>query len=222
MSPFGRVGGTMTNIASLPHVTLHFFGTARPSAIRLFVVTVVSMTFASAFGVPVAFASGSDVINDCVAVTMKPHYSAEDYRDALENMPSDIDEYSSCRAQIVAAQQLDAGDLGAAATGGSVSPDSGASAFDGDATDGPAPVAGQAADGAPAGTSPQIDVKAFDDVSPNEFGAFTQPVSGPPVAEAQERPLVPIAIAFAVIVATGARMLVRWGGRRETRATTSS
>lgn len=52
-----------------------------------------------------AQASGIAVLRDCQAHgTLRGHYSQKDYRDALANMPADLDEYSDCRSVIETAQ----------------------------------------------------------------------------------------------------------------------
>lgn len=55
--------------------------------------------------VPVAQASGIAVLRDCQAHGALTHkYSQADYREALANMPADLDEYSDCRSVIETAQ----------------------------------------------------------------------------------------------------------------------
>ena len=45
-----------------------------------------------------AFASGSAVIRDCTDDgRLQGHYSQRDLRDALDSIPSDVDEYTNCR-----------------------------------------------------------------------------------------------------------------------------
>jgi hypothetical protein len=51
------------------------------------------------------FASGGDVIKDCVQNgRLTRTYTQQEYRDALANIPSDVDEYTNCRALIRRAQ----------------------------------------------------------------------------------------------------------------------
>jgi hypothetical protein len=60
-----------------------------------------------------AHASGRAVIRDCTDDGKLEHtYSQKDYRDALANLPTDVDEYTDCRDVIRKAQ------LGGAAGGG--------------------------------------------------------------------------------------------------------
>lgn len=52
-----------------------------------------------------AQASGLAVLRDCQAHgALTHHYSQQDYRDALANMPADLEEYSDCRSVIETAQ----------------------------------------------------------------------------------------------------------------------
>jgi hypothetical protein len=52
-----------------------------------------------------AFASAGDVIRDCSADgTLNRHYSQSELTGALDNLPSDIDEYTDCRSVIRRAQ----------------------------------------------------------------------------------------------------------------------
>ena len=60
-----------------------------------------------------ALASGQAVIKDCVRNgRLTKQYSQQEYRDALANMPTDVDEYTDCRDIIRRAQ------LGLGGTGG--------------------------------------------------------------------------------------------------------
>jgi hypothetical protein len=52
-----------------------------------------------------AWASGDAVIKDCTDDgAIQGHYSQKDYRDALNNLPTDVDEYTDCRDVINRAQ----------------------------------------------------------------------------------------------------------------------
>jgi hypothetical protein len=80
-----------------------------------------------------AWASGDAVIKDCTDDgVIQGHYSQQDYKDALNNLPTDVDEYTDCRDVIKRAQ------LGG--TGGSGGPG--------------APGGGGTAGGTPAGGDP--------------------------------------------------------------------
>jgi hypothetical protein len=60
-----------------------------------------------------AWASGNAVIKDCTDDgVIQGHYSQKDYKDALNNLPTDVDEYTNCRDVIKRAQ------LGATGGGG--------------------------------------------------------------------------------------------------------
>src|SRR4051812_1647046 len=61
---------------------------------RLFPLLIVLFLLPTA----VAFANGDKVIRDCTDDgRLQGHYSQKDLRDALNSMPSDIDEYTDCR-----------------------------------------------------------------------------------------------------------------------------
>jgi hypothetical protein len=53
----------------------------------------------------VALADSDQVLEDCQDGRIDKKYSAKDLRDALEDMPADLDEYTSCREVIRSAQQ---------------------------------------------------------------------------------------------------------------------
>lgn len=76
---------------------------------------------------PVTWASGVDVIRDCTADgRIDERHGPQDYADALSSLPSDVDEYTDCRAVISAARRNppqpsgpgDGGSGGGAASGG--------------------------------------------------------------------------------------------------------
>jgi hypothetical protein len=88
--------------------------------LRLRIATVLAL--AAALALPaLAQASGSAVIKDCNdhgALTRK--YSQQDYSEALAHMPTDVDEYTDCRAIIRRAQLAGgSGGGGGGGTGGS-------------------------------------------------------------------------------------------------------
>jgi hypothetical protein len=57
----------------------------------------------------VAAASGADVIEDCTQHgTLTKRYSQKDYRQALADLPADVDEYGDCRNIIQNAELADA------------------------------------------------------------------------------------------------------------------
>src|SRR3954469_9121240 len=61
---------------------------------RLFPLLIVLFLLPTA----VAFANGDKVIRDCTDDgRLQGHYSQSDLRDALDSLPSDIDEYTDCR-----------------------------------------------------------------------------------------------------------------------------
>lgn len=76
-----------------------------------------------------AAASGNTVIRDCTDDgRLGKRYSQKDYRDALANLPTDVDEYTDCRDVIRRAQLGAAG--GGAGSGGSGPGASGSAAAD--------------------------------------------------------------------------------------------
>src|SRR5947207_13693361 len=72
-----------------------------------------------------AAASGGDVIDDCTKHgTLTKHYSQRDYRQALAQLPADVDEYGNCRDVIRNAQVAGASNRsgGGGGGGGGVAP----------------------------------------------------------------------------------------------------
>src|SRR3954451_3797846 len=66
-----------------------------------------------------AFASGSAVIRDCTDDgRLQGHYSQRDLRDALDSIPSDVDEYTNCRDIIRRAAFNGAGSSGGGSSKG--------------------------------------------------------------------------------------------------------
>ena len=73
----------------------------------------------------VASASGTDVIEDCTQHgTLTKRYSPQDYRQALADLPADVDEYGDCRNVIQNAELADAagGENGAGGLPGTFGP----------------------------------------------------------------------------------------------------
>jgi hypothetical protein len=66
-----------------------------------------------------AWASGDAVIRDCTDDgVLQKHYSQQDYKDALANLPTDVDEYTDCRDVIKRAQVGGTGGSGGSGTPG--------------------------------------------------------------------------------------------------------
>jgi len=66
-----------------------------------------------------AWASGDAVIKDCTDDgVIQGHYSQQDYKDALANLPTDVDEYTDCRDVIKRAQTGGGSSGGPGAPGG--------------------------------------------------------------------------------------------------------
>src|SRR3954463_15760668 len=83
---------------------------------RLFPLLIVLFLLPTA----VAFANGDKVIRDCTDDgRLQGHYSQKDLRDALNSMPSDIDEYTDCRDVIRRAAFGGAGTTGGGKGGSS-------------------------------------------------------------------------------------------------------
>jgi hypothetical protein len=88
--------------------------------LRTFLVVIVVLLL----GLPAAaHASGSDVIRDCAQDgVLNKHYSQKELQDALNNMPSDIDEYTDCRSVIRGAMGGGNGNTGGAPPNGIMTP----------------------------------------------------------------------------------------------------
>ena len=66
-----------------------------------------------------AWASGDAVIKDCTDDgVIQGHYSQQDYKNALDNLPTDVDEYTDCRDVIKRAQTGAGGGSGGTGSGG--------------------------------------------------------------------------------------------------------
>ena len=66
-----------------------------------------------------AWASGTAVIKDCTDDgVIQGHYSQQDYKNALNNLPTDVDEYTNCRDVIKRAQLAASGGGGGGGTSG--------------------------------------------------------------------------------------------------------
>jgi hypothetical protein len=91
---------------------------------RMHLRTSLALIAVLLLGVPAAaHASGSDVIRDCAQDgQLNKHYTQKELRDALNNLPSDIDEYTDCRSVIRAALLGSNGDNGGAPPNGIMTP----------------------------------------------------------------------------------------------------
>lgn len=110
-----------------------------------------------------AHASGEDVLSDCNDNgRLDEKYSQSEYSDALENMPTDLDEYTNCREVIRRAQ------AGRASSGGS---DSGGGGATGGAGGGGGSTGGAVP---PAGANDDLSVteEALANATPEERGAI--------------------------------------------------
>jgi hypothetical protein len=81
------------------------------TSIRHIATLGAALVAVAALTVPAAAAASSDdVIKDCYEDgKLDRNYSRKDLKEAERNMPSDVDEYSDCRAVIRAAQLAAAG-----------------------------------------------------------------------------------------------------------------
>ncbi len=72
---------------------------------------VLAAAFASSLALPApAPASGASVVADCAEDSkLDQRYTPADYKDALRNIPTDVDEYTDCRDVIRRAQLAQAG-----------------------------------------------------------------------------------------------------------------
>ena len=76
---------------------------------RMLTSLVLAALACAVFALP-AFGSGQDVIRDCSEdCVLNHHYSHSELTKALAKLPSDIDEYTDCRAVIRSAQLRSAG-----------------------------------------------------------------------------------------------------------------
>jgi hypothetical protein len=77
-----------------------------------------------------AWASGDAVIKDCTDDgVIQGHYSQQDYKNALNNLPTDVDEYTDCR-DVIKRAQLGGTGGGSGGSGGSGTPGTGATGGD--------------------------------------------------------------------------------------------
>jgi hypothetical protein len=126
-----------------------------------------------------ALASGSTVVSDCALDSkLDKTYTAKEYKDALKNIPTDVDEYTDCRDVIRRAQL--------AAAGGGKKDSGGGDSTGGTAAGGGGASGGSAGTGGGAGAPSTTGVGGFDAViaaaSPQERAAVDQAVgSGAPV-----------------------------------------
>ena len=81
---------------------------------------IPTLVAALALAVPAtSFADGAAVIRDCGDDgKLSKRYSQKEYRDALRDMPTDVDEYTDCRDVIRDARLANAGGGGGGSTGG--------------------------------------------------------------------------------------------------------
>lgn len=185
----------------------------------------MTVFFGAALAPASAIAGGDAVLVDCVDGALKPSYSVADYREALEETPTDLAEYTDCASQIRAG--LDRA-LAEARAGGSpyvgrskatALPRTGGAAASGVTEDGASNArAGAATTGTEPTTPPANQTgPTNDEASDPEFLAM--PVAGGdgPSAETDDAgiPVIPAVIALSVIALTAARGLLAWSRRPE-------
>jgi hypothetical protein len=95
---------------------------------RMHLRTTLVLIAVLLLGVPAAaHASAADVIRDCAQDgKLDKHYSQKDLQQADRNLPSDIDEYTDCRAVIRAAMSGGSGNPGGPGPAGAILTPSGA------------------------------------------------------------------------------------------------
>jgi hypothetical protein len=103
---------------------------------RLQLRTLTILVAALVLGLPAAArASGSDVIKDCAQDgKLDKKYSQKELRDAEQNLPNDIDEYTDCRQAIRNAMAGGSGNKGGAPPNGLVTPSGAIAGSPGDVT----------------------------------------------------------------------------------------
>lgn len=107
-----------------------------------------------------AQAAGRDVINDCTDdEVLSKTYSQKEYKDALDKLPADADQYGNCRDIIARAQD------GAASKGGAGKRSSGSDGSSGGQVAAPPPPTGTAKDQLAAASD--ADRAAVDDATRN-------------------------------------------------------
>ena len=91
---------------------------------RLHLRTSLVVIAVLVLGLPAAaHASGADVIRDCAQDgKLDRKYTQKELRDAYNNLPSDIDEYTDCRSVIRAAMGIGSGSSGGAPPNGILTP----------------------------------------------------------------------------------------------------
>ena len=71
---------------------------------------LIVLTGALALVPAVAWGSGAEVIRDCTDNgAINDHHGDVDYQEALNNLPTDVDEYTDCRQIIATARRTDPG-----------------------------------------------------------------------------------------------------------------
>jgi phage-related minor tail protein len=95
---------------------------------RVHLRTTLALLAVLLLGLPAAaHASGVDVIRDCsLDGKLDKQYSQKDLQNALDNLPSDIDEYTDCRSVIRAALHGGSGNPGGPGPAGAIITASGA------------------------------------------------------------------------------------------------
>lgn len=126
------------------------------TTMRKLVITLATLLAVLAGSAP-AHASGRDVILDCTDdEVLSKTYSQKEYQDALEQFPTDADQYGACRDIIARAQD------GAATKGGKSGGGSGADTGGGGGTSASG-AGGQSAAAPPRSASEQLDAASDED-----------------------------------------------------------
>jgi hypothetical protein len=151
-----------------------------------------------------AWASGEAVIKDCTDDgVIQGHYTQQDYKNALANLPTDVDEYTDCRDVIKRAQLGGTGGGGGAGGTGGGGPAGGTPAG-GDplATATPAEKAAVAAAQANGGSKPLLIGGKLVQPGKLGFGGLGSPTTLP-------ASLIAVLVALGIAAAAAGAMYVR-------------
>jgi hypothetical protein len=162
----------------------------RSRTLRALVVSVV--LGATCVAPATAFADGDAVISDCAQDSqLSKNYTQAEYKDALANIPTDVDEYTDCR-DVIRRAQLKAAGAGGSGTGdGGGSSAGGVGGTGGTGTGG----GGTGATGDAGGGNGLNDVDtAIAAASPQERDALTKAIGGSTPVTVGGRELSPSAL----------------------------
>lgn len=202
---------------------------ARPFRRLAPVLLMASLVGGAAAAPAPAGASGAQVLKECFAGQLSSGHSAADFRDALENMPQDMAEYTDCADQITAARDraLQGGLAGGAGSSGGGGTQLGAGVAAATGIDGPTTpdaFAAAVADSPPPAlpTTPLSGSAAEVATDTATDGPFAMTVAGPSDGSGPgsgsgdaDVPPLPVALALSLVALSAARGLHRWSRRPE-------